>query len=188
MGPDDDYHQDRSTQHTNSNSAPLQNNPEQQPPKLGTCGNDINTISDEDVRFIFQNVNGITSSTGVHEALKSKMVALGGAVTALAETNVNWQNFNFRDKWETLLQQSYPSLHFSHSSCDEGKQQKLQRGGTSMVCNYRLGAKLMDKGCDSQLGRRSWMKFQGRRQTTVLVITVYQVSQTSALGLGMDTA
>ena len=73
--------------------------------------------------FVLQNVNGITSSTGVHEALKSKMVALGGTVTALAETNVNWQNFNFHDKWETLMQQSYASLHFSHSSCDEGTQQ-----------------------------------------------------------------
>jgi hypothetical protein len=56
-----------------------------------------------------------------------------------------------------------------------------------MVCNSRLGAKLMDKGCDSQLGRCSWMKFQGRRGTTVLIITAYQVSQTSAQGLGMDT-
>ena len=75
---------------------------------------------------MFQNVNGITSSTGVHEALKSKMVALDGTVTALVEINVNWQNFHFHDKRETLLQQSYAFLQFSHSSCDEGKQQKLQ--------------------------------------------------------------
>jgi hypothetical protein len=91
VGPDDDCHQDRSTQYTNSNSALVQNNSQQQPPKYGAWGDDINTISDEDVWFIFQNVNGITSSTGVHEAFKSKMVALGGTVTALAETNVNWQ-------------------------------------------------------------------------------------------------
>ena len=93
MGPDDDCHQDRSTQYNNSNSALLQNNPEQQPPKLGAWGDDISSISDEDVRFVFQNVNGITSSTGVHEALKSKMVALGGTVTSLAETNV--EKFQF---------------------------------------------------------------------------------------------
>ena len=42
----------------------------------------------------FRNVNGITSSIGVHEALKSKMATQGGTVTALSETNVNWQNFN----------------------------------------------------------------------------------------------
>ena len=93
VGPDDDCHQDRSTQYNNSNSALLQNNPEQQPPKLGAWGDDISSISDEDVRFVFQNVNGITSSTGVHEALKSKMVALGGTVTSLAETNV--EKFQF---------------------------------------------------------------------------------------------
>ena len=123
VGPDDGCHQDRSTQYTNSNSALPQNSSQQQSPKLGAWGDDINTISNEDVWFVFQNVNGITSSTGVHKALKSKMVALGGTVTALAETNVNWQNFNFHDKWETLMQQSYASLHFSHSSCDEGTQQ-----------------------------------------------------------------
>ena len=100
-GHDDDCHQERSTQYTNSNSALLQNNFKQQPPKLGAWGDDISAISDEDVWFVFQNVNGITSSTGVHEVLKSKMVALGGTVTTLAETNVNWQNFNFHDKWET---------------------------------------------------------------------------------------
>ena len=87
--PDGNHHQDRSTQYTNSNSALLQNNSQQQSPKLGAWVDDISSISDEDVWFVFQNVNGITSSTGVHEALKSKMVALGGTVTALAETNVN---------------------------------------------------------------------------------------------------
>jgi hypothetical protein len=133
VGPDDDCHQDRNTQYTNSNSVILQNNSQQQPPKLGAWGDEISSISDEDVQFVIQIVNGITSSTGVHEALKSKLVALGGTVTAPAETNVNGQNFIFRDKWETLLQQSYAFLQFSHSSCDEGKQQKLQRGGTSMV-------------------------------------------------------
>ena len=56
-----------------------------------------------------------------------------------------------------------------------------------MVCNYRLGAKLTDKGCDSLLGRWSWMKFRGRQGTKVLIITAYQVSQTLAQGLGMDT-
>jgi hypothetical protein len=53
------------------------------------------------------------------------MVDLNGTVTALAETNVNWNNFKFCDEWESLLQQSYASLHFAHSSCDEGKQHQL---------------------------------------------------------------
>jgi hypothetical protein len=56
-----------------------------------------------------------------------------------------------------------------------------------MICNYRLGAKLLEKGSDIKLGCWSWMKFRGRQGTKVLVITAYQVSQTSARGLGMDT-
>ena len=108
------------------------------------------------------------------------MVAMKGIVTALAETNVNWKIFKFRDNWEALLQRSYASLHFSHSSCDEGKQYQLQRGGTSMICNYRLGAKLLDKGSDTKLGCWSWMQFQGKHGSKVLIITAYQVSQTSS--------
>ena len=55
-----------------------------------------------------------------------------------------------------------------------------------MICNYKLGAKLLEKGSGTKLGRWSWMKFRGRQGTKVLVITSYQVSQTSAQGLGMD--
>jgi hypothetical protein len=87
------------------------------------------------------------------------MVDLNGTVTALTETNVNWNNFKFHDAWEALLQQSYASLHFAHSSCDEDKQHQLQRGGTSMICNYWLGAKLLEKGSDIKLGHWFWIKF-----------------------------
>jgi hypothetical protein len=116
VSPDDDCHQDRSTQYTNSNSALLQNNSQQQPTKLGTWGDDINTISDKDVRFIFK-----------------------------------------------MSMELHPQLEFmKHSS---------QRWWHWVA----------------QLGRWSWMKFQGKRGTKVLIITAYQVSQTSAQGLGMDT-
>jgi hypothetical protein len=80
------------------------------------------------------------------------MVELQGTVTALAETNVNWKTFTFRDNWETLLQRSYSTLHFSHSSCDDGHHRPIHRGGTSMICNHRPGAKLVDKGCDNPMG------------------------------------
>ena len=56
-----------------------------------------------------------------------------------------------------------------------------------MICNYRLGAKLLEKGSDTKVGCWSWMQFRGRYGTMVLVITAYQVSQMSAQGLGMDT-
>ena len=38
---------------------------------------------------------------------KIKMIELHGTVTALVETNVNWRNFTFHDKWESLLQRCY---------------------------------------------------------------------------------
>ena len=79
----------------------------QHPARSGAWGDNISSLTEGHVRFVFQNVNRLSSSTGIHEALKSKMVELQGTVTALAETNVNWKNFTFQDNWETLLQRSY---------------------------------------------------------------------------------
>ena len=70
---------------------------QQQQTKYGVWGHDITIIHNENVHFVFQNINGRTSFTGVHESLKERMVALNGTVTALAETNVNWNNFTFHD-------------------------------------------------------------------------------------------
>ena len=137
----------------------------QHPARSDAWGDNISSLTEGHVQFVFQNVNRFSSSTGIHEALKSKMVDFQGTVTALAETNVNWKNFTFRDNWETLLQRSYSSLHFSHSSCDDGHHRPMQRGGTSMICNHRLGAKLVDRGCDNPMGCWSWMKFRGKRGT-----------------------
>ena len=44
----------------------------------------------------------------------------------------------------------------------------------------------MEKGGDIPPGRWSWMKFGGKQGSNVLVITAYQVSQTSTKGLGME--
>ena len=179
VDPDDDHHLDGSTSSINDSDPEKTENEsqhQQQQTKHGAWGHDITTIHSENVHFVFQNINGLTSLTGVHESLNARMVDLDGSVTALVETNVNWNNFKFQDDWEALLQQSYTSLYFACSSCDEGKQHQLQHGGTSMICNYRLGAKLLEKGSDTKLGRWSWMQFQGRHGKKVLVITAYQVS------------
>ena len=159
----------------------------QHPARSGAWGDNISSLSGGHFRFVFQNVNELFMSTGIHDALKSKMVELQGTVTALAETNVSWKNFTFCDNWETLLQHSYSTLHFSHSSCDNGHHSPMQRGGTSMICNHCLGAKLVDKGWDNPMGCWSWIKLWGKGGTKVLVISANQVSQTSARGLGMET-
>ena len=151
---EDDHHPDRYHHDHSSNH----NNPLIQA-KQGAWGDSISFLSNEHIRFVFQNVNGLSTSPGIHESMKSQMVALQGTMSAFAETNINWKNFTFRDSWETLLQHSYTTLQFSHSSCDEGHHRALQHGGTSMVCNHWLGANLLEKGGDISLGRWSWMKF-----------------------------
>ena len=81
------------------------------------------------------------------------MVRLGGHITGISESNVNWRNYIFRDQWEAILQRNYATLHFSHSSCDDGPLPILQRGGTSMICNNRIGVHLISKGQEWGDGR-----------------------------------
>ena len=61
----------------------------QHPARSGAWGDNISFLSEDHVWFVFQNVNSLSVSNGIHEALKSKMMDLQGTVTALAETNVN---------------------------------------------------------------------------------------------------
>ena len=119
--------------------------------------------------------------------MKSQMVALQGTMSDFAETNINWTNFTFQDRWVTLLQCSYTNHQCSHSSCDKGHHRILQCSGISMVCNHWLGAKLMEKGGDISLGHWSRMKFQGKQGSKVLVSTTHQITQTSAKGLRLET-
>ena len=96
----DRYHHDHSSNH---NNPPLK-------AKHGAWGDSISFLSNDHLRFVFQNVNGLSTSPGIHESMKSQMVALQGTMSAFAETNINWKNLTFQDSWETLLQRSYTTL------------------------------------------------------------------------------
>ena len=156
-------------------------------PKMGSWGDSILNIGEGDVRFLFQNVNGLSRLASTHEEFKANMIRLGSHLTAICESNVNWQNASFRDHWESTLQRRYSELQFSHSSCNEGNSKVIQRGGTSMVCNSRLSSRLISKGQDEHLGRWSWMRFHSSPGRELLIITAYQVSQFSPAGLGHET-
>ena len=127
------YHHDDSWDH---NNPPLK-------AKHGAWGDNKSYQSSEHIQLVFQDVSGLSTSPSINESMKSQKVALQGTMSAFVETNINWKNFTFQDRWETLLQCSYITLQFSHTSCDKGHHRALQRGGTTMVCNYRLGAKLL---------------------------------------------
>ena len=86
----EDYHPDDDTSTGSNSNHHLSQETTPQSGKMGTWGDTITTISDEDVCFLFQNVNAHSNLPGIHESLKSKMIELHGIVTALVETYVNW--------------------------------------------------------------------------------------------------
>ena len=89
-GLEDDHHPDRyhHDHSSNHNNLPLQ-------AKHGAWGDSISYLSNEHIRFVFQNVNELSTSSGIHESMKSQMVALQGTMSAFAETNINWKIFIF---------------------------------------------------------------------------------------------
>jgi len=157
-------------------------------PPLGHWGDPMANIADDTIRILYQNVNGLSTSSSVYEEVKLNIVRLGSHLTTMSETNLNWQNHKTRDTWESTLQREYADMLFSHSSCNEGSSTtSYQRGGTSMVCNSRLGSRLLEKGSDADLGRWSWMRSRGGHGRKILIISAYQVSQCSPSGLGHET-
>ena len=86
----EDCHPDDDTSTGSSSNHALSQENTPQSGKMGAWGDTITAISNEDVCFLFQNVNGLSNLPGIHESLKSKMIELHGTVTALVETNVNW--------------------------------------------------------------------------------------------------
>ena len=63
---DDDQHPDR---HNASDQLYTCRNT-QHPARSGAWGDNISSLSEDHVRFVFQNINGLSRSTGIHEALK----------------------------------------------------------------------------------------------------------------------
>ncbi len=154
----------------------------------GAWGHSISEFNEEeDIRIVFQNVNGLSRVPATHAEFKLNMYWMKPHLVGICEPNVNWRNTTFWDQWESSLQRWSTELQFAHSSCNEGRSKVLQRGGTSMMCTNRIGSFLLDKGHDNELGRWSWMRFRRGKKRTLLIVTAYQVSQSSPTGLGTET-
>ena len=137
-------------------------------------------------RLVFQNFNEITSFATVHAENQANHIRLQGHLTGMSETNVNWKNYTFRNRWEQRLMKGYTELKFCHRSCDERSENALQRGGCSMSCTSCLHSRLLDRGSDEDLfSQWAWMTFKGTDKLNVVVFTAYQVSPKHHTGLGV---
>ena len=159
--------------------------------RIGHWGDDtIKPVSDDIVRLIFQNVNGLTQSSMVHAEIQKNGIRIQGHVIGMCETNVNWNNVSFRDSWERKEQMTtgHKTLYFSQSSCNEGYFKILQQGGCSMMSTNKMGSRLTQQGNDEDMGQWAWQRFKCQDRKHLTIITAYQVSQKSTQSVQMDTA
>ena len=87
----------------------------------------------------------------IHAAIQSNNMRLRGNLTGMCETNVNWRNYTFRDKWETKISRGLTDMRFSLASCNQRYEAVLQHGGVIKMCTLRMFSRLLEQGSDQEL-------------------------------------
>ena len=134
-------------------------------------------------RFMFQNVKGLTHTTGGEDYnyYLSWMSSFSVDVFGMAESNTSWQKFHLQSdfKARVLRQFRYGKTVFGYPSVDidpSGEKETYQAGGNLQVVQGRLtttasGPTILDS---TGLGRWSGITFEGRRSQKLSVITAYR--------------
>lgn len=138
-------------------------------------------------RLAFQNINGISSTKRlVGEEELGEMMKLKIDVLGLIETNINW-SLDAKSSFITAASLRFNKITRLAMSSSFTVKEGYWPGGTAMVTQGPVCGRVQQRGAD-KMGRFSWMALRGRRETGVIVITVYRVCQNCATRAGSDTA
>jgi hypothetical protein len=140
------------------------------------------------IRFLFQNVKGLTysSSNEDYKYYMQGMSSYSVDVFGMAETNTNWQHphlqLDFKDN--VRKQFRYGKTVFGHPSKEvdpSSTSSNFQAGGTVQVVQGRLTTTSHRKTiCDpSGMGRWCGMTYEGKGRRKLSVITGYRVCASS---------
>lgn len=138
------------------------------------------------LRLAFQNINGILTSKELlgTEELEA-MDQLGVDILGLIETNINW-SVDARASFLTAA-----SLKIKPSRCVMSSGRAMKEGylpgGTAMVARGNVCGRVQNKGVD-RFGGFSWMALRGKKDTGLIVVTVYRVGQKAGTDAGDNTA
>jgi hypothetical protein len=110
-------------------------------------------------------------------------------VFGLAETRLNWNRYYLKEKFQKDMQRGFCNMVIEFASCSELMQGDWQPGGVCMGSCSRLSGQLVESGHDpTGMGRWCYQQFNTTNGANLTVIMVYQVCQTTAQGMGVNTA
>ncbi len=156
-------------------------------------GNEIknNNKETDSLRIGFININGIPSfnshakNNETYQAmLKNKMDVMG-----FAEINKNWdkieENHQWRQRTRHWWEAAKTSMSFNSNDCSSSD---FQPGGTIVTAINRAAHRVRKVGRDkSGLGRWSWLRFRGKNNITMVIISAYRPCKPSRQSAGTNT-
>jgi hypothetical protein len=130
------------------------------------------------LRVLLQNPNGIRPSVTEPEFLFSLHVChnIGVGATCIAETNLNWHHSQHKASMRHCLHRNWKFSRFQSSVPEEQFLGNYQPGGTATIITDQWTSRIIKSGMDpSGLGRWSYITLRGKSDTSICIITAYQV-------------
>ncbi|KAI2498098.1 hypothetical protein MHU86_16408 [Fragilaria crotonensis] len=165
------------------------------PDPTRSFGDTIYEKSSDSLRIYFQNVKGLTYSTGLEDYYYyvQSLTALHIDIAGLSETNTAWQHLHlqadFRSQIRKHYRQSRVSFGFPSSDIDKcSDSETYQAGGNLTMVVGNITSSSFSEGCfdPTGLGRWSGLQFRGKDGFKLTAITAYRTCsgniRTSPLG------
>ena len=137
----------------------------------------------ETFRVYFQNANSIWSERmekwlDACVTMRGKDVDLFG----LAEINVNPRHPGLSEQVSQIAKRNWSHANTILTNTDTDCRAWAQQGGTSITTTRKWTSRLVERGCDSKLGRWCYHVLRGRQNQKTVFISGYQVCQSNVAG------
>ncbi len=145
---------------------------------VGHFGDVITCKNKNTLRLGFQNVGGFPTQRG---KIKDDTIRVGLTkwdfdIFGFAETNLDWRLLPEEDKFPSRTQEWWETQHVSWTNNRTAPpRQARQFGGTALFSINQVAHRVVEKGSDeTNLGRWTWTRYQGRNSQTLRVVVAYR--------------
>ena len=151
------------------------------------------TPQEDHVRIYFQNVKGkLCTEKGVGEnEIATEASHINVSIMGMAETNTNWDTTNARQICRKNWSKTFTGLAMEATCSSRGQTpgKIYHPGGAALLVTGTWTGRISMKGSDPKgLGRWSYMTLQGKRGTSITIISAYQVNKDSICRNHSNTA
>lgn len=151
-------------------------------------GDPINKKKKEDVRIVFQNINGFGYK--IDDEAKTKgfydlMKRTEADIYTVAETNADWRKVPKKFTIWDQCREWFENVAITPSNNQHDRQQNpYQPGGTAVISQGDLALQIIDTGYDPhRMGKWSWALFCGKNNVKIRLVSIYRATKPQEGGL-----